>query len=108
MTLQNRLKAVGTALTQIPQAKVYHYTKPSNAKVPYIVWMEEGGDTFRADNRNGEVSATGTIDIYSKDEFDDLFYAPPTALDGIATVELNSVQYEEDTKLIHYEYRFWC
>lgn len=108
MTLQNRLKAVGTALTQIPQAKVYHYTKTANAKAPYIVWMEEGGDTFRADNRNGEVSATGTIDIYSKNEFDTLFDAPPSALNGVATCELNSVQYEDETKLIHYEYRFWC
>ena len=108
MTLQNRLKAVGTALATEMGNKVYHYTKPANAKAPYAVWAEEGGDTFHAGNRNAEVSVTGTIDIYSKDEFDDLFYAPPTALDGIATVELNSVQYEEETKLIHYEYRFWC
>lgn len=108
MTLQDRLKAVKTALVEAIGNKVYHYTKPANVKAPYIVWMEEGGDTFNADNCNGEVSATGTIDIYSSDEFDALFDAPPSALNGVATCELNSVQYEDETKLIHYEYRFWC
>ena len=108
LSIQNRLQAIKTALTSVQGAKVYHYTKPAETKAPYVVWAEETGDTFGADNRRGEYSIQGTIDIYSKEEFDSLFDDIPNALDGVASCRLNSIQYEDETKLIHYEYYFWC
>ena len=88
--------------------KLYHYRKDDTTKAPYVVWAEHGGDIFGADNRRGEMTIEGTIDIYSKSEFDPLFDDVPNVLDGVANCRLNSVQYEDETKLIHYEYSFWC
>jgi hypothetical protein len=106
--LQNRLKAVSNALCTIQGAKVYHYNKPASEKAPYIVWAEDNGGAFGADNRNEETSIEGTIDVYSKKEFDSLFDAVPEALRGVACCRINNVEREDETKLIHYEYVFWC
>lgn len=47
------------------------------------------------------------VTIFTKTEGDSLFEAVPAALEGIgAAYYLNSVQYEEDTGLLHYEWVF--
>ena len=46
-----------------------------------------------------------TIDLYTLDEDDPLMQAIPAALNATpAAWYRNSVQYEEETKLIHYEW----
>lgn len=105
MRLQDRLVKVKDALL-VATPYTYHYTRPEGITPPFVVWQEDGGEYFHADNRNAEHSITGTIDVFSKTEFDTLFDDVPEALDGVATVSLNSVQYEDGTSLIHYEYRF--
>lgn len=107
MSLNQKLLKVYTALNTIEGAKIYHYEKPASVKAPYVVWMEDSTDSFGADNRMAEYRVHGTIDVYSKIEFDSLFDNVMSALNGICAVQLNSVQYEDDTKLIHYEYEFW-
>lgn len=106
LSYQQRLMRLADSLNTIEGIQAYHYHKPSSAKAPYVVWREAGEDVFGADNRRGETAIEGTIDIFSLSEFDPLFDDVPNALDGVANCRLNSVQYEDDTKLIHYEYTF--
>ena len=85
--------------------EVYHFTAPPATKLPYIIWSEDGADHFRANNKNLETAYTGTIDLYTKNQNDPLMEAIPAALNETnAAWYLNSVQYEEDTQIIHYEW----
>ena len=108
LSFQQRLMKVNDALLGISGIQAYHYRKPANVKAPYVVWQESGADSFGSDNYSSERCIEGTIDIYSLHEFDPLFDSVPEALNGVANCRLNSVQYEDETKLIHYEYTFWC
>lgn len=102
MTFQDRLKKVRDALTAL-SVTVYHYERPKMA-APYVVWQEDSGRTFDADNRVGEMIAAGTLDIYSKTEYDPLFDQTMEALTEAGIVwSLESIQYEDETGLIHYE-----
>lgn len=73
---------------------------------PYVVWAEDGvADTIWADGKLQEQVVTGTIDYFTKTEYDPLIVSIKEALDGIGlSYRLNSIQYETDTKLIHYEW----
>lgn len=97
------LQAALAALTE----RCYHYFVESNAEPSYIVWAEDGDNDLAANNGHGECSYTGTIDLYTKLESDPLLASIPQALEQIgASYYLNSVQYEEETGLIHYEWVF--
>ena len=70
-----------------------------------MVWAEDGDNTAWADDRMMEQAITGTTDYFTRDEFDlaiDRIQDANQSL-GIAW-RLNSVQYEDDTELIHYEW----
>lgn len=87
--------------------KVYHHDA-TGAKGNYIVWAEDGsGDTVFADGVMQEQVITGTIDYFTKIEYDPLFGAIQDALKtaGIP-FRLESIQHESDTKYIHYEWSF--
>lgn len=102
MTFQERLKRVRDALTVL-SVNVYHYWRPKMA-APFVVWQEDSGRTFEADNRTEEMIAAGTLDIYSKTEYDPLFDSVMDALtDAGVAWSLESIQYEDETGLIHYE-----
>ena len=76
---------------------------------PYIVWAEDGeGDTVHADGRKVERAITGTIDYFTKTENDPVVQQIEDALDTDDSLawQLNSVQYEQDTGYIHYEWAF--
>ena len=102
MTYQERIKRVRDALTVL-SVNVYHYERPKMA-APFVVWQEESGRTFEANNRSVEIYAAGTLDIYSKTEYDPLFDQTMDALTDAGIIwTLESIQYEDDTGLIHYE-----
>lgn len=87
--------------------KAYHYYAPPNEEPPYIVWAEDSANDFIADNKHIEIVMGGTIDLFTLDENDPLMEEIPRALNGIPCAwYLNSVQYEEDTKLVHCEWVF--
>lgn len=104
MTL-TELKNLLLAIT----SNVFHYKPPDGQKGSYIVWAEDGeGDTIHADGRKVERAITGTIDYFTKTEDDPVVKQIETALDradGLAWY-LNSIQYEQDTGYIHYEWAF--
>ena len=71
----------------------------------YFVWQEDGENVLAADDSHAERVVTGTTDLFTKQEFDPWVDAFGEALSshGIAW-SLSSVQYEEDTGFIHYEW----
>lgn len=99
------LNAINNLLLKLTP-KVYHYAPEPNTEPAYIVWQEDGANDFLAGNRHVEKAFTGTIDLYTLEDGDPLIEAIPKALNQSETIAwyLNSIQYEEDTELIHYEW----
>ena len=104
MTLQQTLKKFGETLYGL-SVSVYHYTRPKTATTGYLVWQEEGGtNSFHADNSKAEHAVSGSLDYYTKVEFDaavDEIQKTLTEVEGCSW-ELADVQFEEETGLIHY------
>lgn len=97
----DNLRQALAALTE----RCYHYFAYPGTTPPYIVWAEDGDNDLAANNIHAERCFEGTIDLFTKTEGDSLFEAVPAALESIgAAYYLNSVQYEEDTGLLHYEW----
>lgn len=109
LTLNSKLKFVRDALTAI-STSVYHYYRPSNLS-GCIIWQEDSEDgSFHANNHLAEQRIHGTIDYFTKKEFDEVIDKIQASLDAHnshISWDLSSVQYEDDTKLIHYEWDFW-
>ena len=84
---------------------VFHYNKPANTTAPYAVWIEQAEESFNSDNQKAERSLTGVLDFYTQTECDPKLDELETALASMgATWTLSSVQYEEDTLLIHFSW----
>lgn len=104
MISQTRLKALGAMFADV--CKAYHYRRPK-MEPPYLIWAEDGAENWGADLTVKEQRFTGAADYYTKDEYDatiDAIQAEATA-SGI-WLALDSVQYEEETNLIHYSWRW--
>ena len=87
--------------------EVHRYNAPDNVKAPYVVWNDSGSVDLMADNVHAEMAREGTIDLFLAEENDALVQDVCDALNSSVTVwTLNSVQYEMDTGLIHYEWTF--
>lgn len=100
------LEIIKNALLELTDF-VFHYRAPQNQPLPYIEWMEDGANDFLADNRHEETVYQGTIDLYTLDEEESLIKKIPEKLNETgAAWYLNSVQFEEDTGIIHYEWVF--
>ncbi|NLD81171.1 MAG: hypothetical protein GX642_08405 [Smithella sp.] len=86
---------------------VSHYTA-SKQPDKYIVWAEDGqADSLWSDGRMQEQVVQGTIDYFTKTENDPKVAVIPNALiDADISFRLNSVQFEDETKYIHYEWIF--
>jgi hypothetical protein len=109
-SLQNRLEPLGVALAQVTE-HTYHYWRSAPKGVKkYIIWAEDGEqNSFNADNRKQRQGISGTIDFFTLEEYDALIDDIQDALQGIENLSwvLNSVQYEEETHFIHYEWSFY-
>lgn len=111
MSLQAKIQQIGTALHEALYEtlgeKVYHYFRPTG-KIPACVWQESGEDnSFHSGNHKTEQAIRGTVDYYTQAEFDANADTIQATLDGLgAAWWLESVQYEEDTKIIHFEWGF--
>lgn len=100
------LADIKTALLTVT-SNVYHFDA-TGAIGNYIVWAEDGqADSMWADGKMKEQAITGTIDLFTKQEYSLDFTAIQAALDAIGiSYRLNSIQYEPDTKYIHTEWVF--
>lgn len=106
MSLQ-KIKIVRDALTGIEGLEVGHFEYYGNNDT-YCVYAEDTeGDSVEGDNYKLEQALQGTIDLFTKEEFSPFFDAIQEALKNARiSFYLNSVQYEDDTQLIHYEWVF--
>lgn len=104
MTLQETLREIGSDFGTIAP-NCYHYWRP-NMQPPYLVWAETGeGNDFAADNRKAERVIAGNVHCFSREEYDPLFDAVEQMLNvKSASWNLENVQYEEETNLIHYSW----
>ena len=106
MTLQQTLKEFGKTLAGL-SVSVFHYTRPKSVTNRYGVWQEEGGtNSFHADNGKAEHTVSGSLDYYTKTEFDpaaDEIQKLLTETEGCSW-ELVTVLFEEKTNLFHYSW----
>ncbi|HIT34779.1 MAG TPA: hypothetical protein IAC31_09195 [Candidatus Faecousia intestinigallinarum] len=100
---QSKLKALGEALAAVVP-NTYHYWRP-RLQPPFCVWAEDSGNAFCGNNRVAEQAIHGTVDYFTLEEYDQTVERIQEALNtqpiGWA---LNSVQFEEETNLIHWEW----
>lgn len=106
MGMFEMLERVKAALLTVP-VDVFHYyamKKPDQ----YIVWAESSeGDSLEADNRKEGQSLEGYIDYFTRIDKDPNVEAIQEALKSAEIAFfLNDVQREEETKYIHYVWRF--
>lgn len=106
-SIQSKLRKIQDALLTVTES-TYHYWR-AKAEPPFLVWAEDGEiDSFHAGNRKQEQQLHGSADLYTKTEFDPLVDEIQDALDEIMTGwTLSSVQYEDETGLIHYTWDWW-
>lgn len=100
------LEAVKDALLTVTD-NVGHYTAWDDSD-RYIVWSEEMEvASLEADNFKAGQTVEGSIDYFTRTEDDPNIVAIPNALNAARIGwELNSVQYEDETRFIHYEWLF--
>lgn len=84
---------------------IFHY-KPLKPGNKYIVWSEiTQSGAKHADNKATHQAIRCAVHFFTKDEFDhDFFRIQRKFNDAEIPWRLNSVQYEEDTGFIHYEW----
>lgn len=84
---------------------VSHY-EALNKTDKYIVWAEDSeSSSLNADNKKEIQAIQGTIDYFTKKDNDTVVNEIQEALKAEkVSFHLNSVQYEEETGYIHYEW----
>ncbi len=102
----NSLEAVMNALLTVTD-NVGHYTAWDDSD-KYIVWAEDSESAeLLVDNYKPGQTIEGTIDYFTKSEDDENIERIPKALNNAKIWwRLNSVQYEDETRFIHYEWLF--
>ncbi len=103
MTLQERCKWIGEVhKAVIPN--VYHYFRPQQSP-PYAIWQEDGASLFYAGNRAGDFKISGSTDYYTREEYDPMVDKIQAMFSAQGfSWSVNSIQYEPETNLIHYQW----
>ena len=103
--MQSCLDKIKNALLTVPGLSVSHY-ETLKKTAPYCVWAEDGGgEQLNANNTMSQQAVSGTIDYYTKTESDTTVDAIQAALKTAKiSFALYLVQYEDDTKMIHYQW----
>lgn len=106
MALQNKLRQIGQAFSEIAE-NCYHYWREEK-DLPCVIWAESAEDnSYHSDNQKSEQRIIGTVDLFTRTEFDPLMDQVQETMEAIGlTWFLNSVQFESDINLIHYEWEW--
>lgn len=102
------LKKIRDALNEIEGLEVYHYWH-KQMSAPYLVWAEEGeGDSLHTNNHKSEQIITGTLDYFTKTDYDPMVDRIQEKLNEIENLgwDLDTVLFEDDTNLIHFSWNF--
>lgn len=106
--VRNMLSSLETVRDTLAALGNFGHYEAVDTSQPYGVWAEDSeSGKLVADNYKPGQTIQGTIDWFTKDEDDPMISAIPVALNGARIGwSLNSVQYEEETGYIHYEWLF--
>lgn len=99
------MSKVATALAGT-QLKFAHFGWQAAPAGDYGVYSEEGGNEFHAEGGYVyEQAERGSVDYFTRDDTGAAKATIETALNTVpGTWYLNTIQYEEDTGYIHYEW----
>lgn len=107
MSLISKQKKVRDCFSGI-DCDVYHYWR-SKKNFPCLIWAEDSeSSSAHADNKKQEQVLHGTADYFTRKEYDlniDVIQNNMNKTQGLSW-RLNSVQYEEETNMIHFEWEF--
>ncbi|MEA4876024.1 hypothetical protein [Anaerorhabdus sp.] len=102
----NKLDKLIEALTSVTD-KVYHFQKNGHDNEQYLVWSEEYIRNSYAKDEVIHQVIVGTIDFFTKTEFDPMVSDIEKALKSASICyRMNSIQNEDETGFIHYEWVF--
>jgi hypothetical protein len=106
MSLVNKSEKMLQILGSIEGLNFYHLFKPATVKAPYAVWQEDSeGQSFHANDRKLEQVLSVSVDYFTSIEFDPMIDNIQDAFnDARIAWNLNSLQYETETNLMHYEW----
>ena len=111
MSLFDKLDKIKSVLIGISSldGKVGHYEFSPVDDAPYCVWTEESEvNSLHAENQTEIQQLTGTIHYFTKTDEDPVVDEIQTALDDAQIgYQLNSIQYEDETDYIHFEWVWW-
>lgn len=108
-SLMKLLEGIHEELNKVEGTQFYHYRRPPAIKSEYGVWAEDAEQSsFHADSMKVEQQIHGTVDYYTLIEFNPILDDIQQALENVTPGGwyLSSVQYEDETNLIHYEWEF--
>ena len=76
------------------------------AKTPYIVWLMNGGRDLKANGKTQEQAISGTVHLFERAAAKETLFADvQKALNAAeCAFSLSSIQNEQETGLIHYEW----
>lgn len=100
--LQSKLSQIGRSFATLTQY-CYHYYRPVQ-NFPCLIWAESGeSGSFNSDNQKAEQRIVGTMDCFTRTEFDSLLDDVQEMFQTLGlTWRLDTVQFETETNLIHY------
>ena len=107
--VNDKLRLIQNLLVNVAGDIVFHYRRPASMK-RFITWQEDAEDNqFSANNRSQEICLTGTIDLFTPGEYDQLVDDITSAFVQAtrAKAMLTMVDYEDETNLIHHQWTFW-
>lgn len=106
MSIISKLNKIKDALNQV-NISTFHYFA-MNKTNDYIVWAEHGEtESLDLDNKKEEQVISGAIDLFTKKEYDPIIDEIQDTLNkNDIAYRLSDVQYEEETKFIHYTWEW--
>lgn len=97
------LKLLGALFPVAGEENVSHAGRMQSKR--YIVWEEEGGEDYNADNCHAEEAVTGYLDLFTNREFDPWRAEIGAALDEAGILwEWTGTTYEPNTGLWHHSW----
>lgn len=104
--MNSKIKIIRDTLLKVSD-NVGHYEAVEKTD-QYIVWAEDSeGSSVEGDDQKANQSIQGTIDYFTKKDMDEkVDEIQATLTNACISFYLNSVQYEDETGYIHYEWVF--
>ena len=106
-SMKSKLTPIRDMLVGLLPDATYHYWRKVQKK-RYIIWAEDSEyNSFDSDNKKQEQQITGTIDLFTQTEYDSLADDIQNGLNELGVGwTLLSIDYEEQTKFIHWQWEF--